>query len=294
MARYPEVNPISPVIPTSYGLSYSTNSLPRNACTTGACSAPASAISCDVRPGTPGPGQDRHRAGRVQRRSRVHERGIAGPDHRRRRPDRHRLPGPSRVVQERPARHHDHRHAAAGQRRAHRDLQDPRQLLMGADQLAVHAALAEQLLRMGLLEVLPADLLGRDVRGDGQHRDPAAVGVEQAVDQVQVARSAAGRAHRQLPGQRRLRGRRERGRLLVPDVLPGDRAVPAHRVGEPVQRVPRDPVHPPHPRRPQRRYHHISHRGRHLLLLPVAPTNTTIPPRNGPPHAWETLDRFPG
>ena len=232
-----------------------------------------------MRPGTPRPGQDRHRAGRVQRRSRVHERGIAGPDHRRRRPDRDRLGSAARLVQERPARHHDHRDPAAGQRRAHRDLQDPRHLLGRADQLAVHAALAEQLLRMGLLEVLPADLLGRDVRGDGQHRDPAAVGVEQAVDQVQVARSAAGRAHRQFPGQRRLGGRRERGRLLVPDVLPGDRAVAAHRVGEPVQRIPGNPVYPLHARRPQRRYHHISHRGRHLVCsLPAALSSTTIRP----------------
>ncbi len=55
MARYPEENPISPVIPTSYGLSYSTNSLPRNACTTGAFNAPASAISCECAPAHPAP-----------------------------------------------------------------------------------------------------------------------------------------------------------------------------------------------------------------------------------------------
>jgi len=55
MARYPELNPISPVIPTSYGLSYSTNSLPRNACTTGAFSAPASAMSWSCAPAQPAP-----------------------------------------------------------------------------------------------------------------------------------------------------------------------------------------------------------------------------------------------
>ena len=49
------MNPISPVIPTSYGLSYSTYSLPRNACTTGACSAPASAMSCSCAPAQPAP-----------------------------------------------------------------------------------------------------------------------------------------------------------------------------------------------------------------------------------------------
>jgi hypothetical protein len=117
---------------------------------------------------------------------------------------------------------------------------------------------------MGLLEVLAADLHGRDLRGDGQYRHPAAVGVEQAVDQVQVARPAAAGAYRQFPGQRRLGGRREPRGLLVPDMLPGDLAVAAQRVGEPVQGVPRDPVHPPYAGCLQRRHHHVSHRGRHV------------------------------
>ena len=69
-------------------------------------------------------------------------------------------------------------------------------------EFAVDAAFAEQLLRMRLLEVLRADLGARDVRGDRQHRYAAALRVEQAVDQVQVARSAAACAHRQLSGQR--------------------------------------------------------------------------------------------
>ena len=55
MARYPELNPISPVMPTSNGLSYSTASLPRNACSTGACNAPARAISWSCAPAQPAP-----------------------------------------------------------------------------------------------------------------------------------------------------------------------------------------------------------------------------------------------
>ena len=70
---------------------------------------------------------------------------------------------------------------------------------------------------MGLLEILPADLGGRDVRGDRQHRHVAAVRVEQPADQVQVARPAAC-AHRQLPGQRRLGRCREPRGLLMPDM----------------------------------------------------------------------------
>jgi hypothetical protein len=109
----------------------------------------------------------------------------------------------------------------------------------GAGQLGVDAALAEQLLRVGLLEVVAADLGGRDVSGDRQHRHSAAVGVEQSIDQMQVARTAAGGADRQLAGDRGLAGCGERGRLLVTDVLPRQAAVAAQGVGEAVQGVAR-------------------------------------------------------
>ncbi len=125
----------------------------------------------------------------------------------------------------------------------HRHLEDPRRHLRRADEFAVDAALAEQLLRMRLLEVLGADLRARDVRGDRQHRHAAALRVEQAVDQVQVARSAAACAHRQLSGQRGVGRGCERGGLLVTDVLPSDFTGTPDRVGEAVEAVPGQPVH---------------------------------------------------
>jgi hypothetical protein len=146
---------------------------------------------------------------------------------------------------------------------SHRDFHHTRQLLGDADELAVHAALAEQLLRMRFLEIRAADLLARDVRGDRQHRHATAVGVEQAVDQMQVAGPAAGRADRQLSRHRRLAGGSERRRLLVAHVLPRDLAVAAQRVGEAVDRVSRQPVHPAHAGRLQGRHHHIRDRARH-------------------------------
>jgi hypothetical protein len=63
------------------------------------------------------------------------------------------------------------------------------------------------------------------VRGDREHRHPAALRVEQAVDQVQVARAAARGADRELAGRRGLARRRERCCLLVADVLPDDLTV---------------------------------------------------------------------
>jgi hypothetical protein len=55
---------------------------------------------------------------------------------------------------------------------------------------------------------------------DRKHRHPAAVGVEQPVDQMQVARPAAACADRKLARDRRLAGCGERGNLLVAHVLP--------------------------------------------------------------------------
>ena len=82
----------------------------------------------------------------------------------------------------------------------HRHPQQPRDLVGHAGLLAVHAALAEQLLRMGLLEIAPADLLPRDVRRDRQHRHPAPVRVEQAVDQVAPQSAAKDASVRSRPG----------------------------------------------------------------------------------------------
>jgi hypothetical protein len=79
-------------------------------------------------------------------------------------------------VDEHVARHHQHGDAAPLDGAAQRDLQDVRELRGDRGQLAVDAALAEQLLRVGLLEVVAADLGRGDVRGDGQHGNTAAPG----------------------------------------------------------------------------------------------------------------------
>ena len=134
----------------------------------------------------------------------------------------------------------------------HRHLEDPRRHLRRADEFAVHAAVAEQLLRMRLLEVLGADLRAGDVRGDRQHRYAAALRVEQAVDQVQVARSAAACAHRKLSGQRGVGRGRETGRLLVTYMLPSDFTRTPQGVGETVEAVTGQPVHAANAADPQR------------------------------------------
>ena len=229
-----------------------------------------------MRPGAARPGQDGHPAGGIEHMGGSRQRLLIRAHHRRDRPDRHRAGIMRRILEEHLAGHHDHSDPAALQRRPHRHLQHTRQLGRDADQFAVHAALAEQLLRVRFLEIAAADLLPRDLRGDRQHRYPAAVGVEQAVDQVQVAGPATARAHCHLPGQRRLGGGREPGGLLMSHVLPGDCPVAAQRIGEPVQRVAGNAVYPPHPGRFQRRHHDLSHRSRHDPLLRSCRLSVTV------------------
>ena len=161
------------------------------------------------------------------------------------------------MLQEDFARDHDDRDTAARERVAHRDLQHPWELLTHAHKLAVHAALAEQFLRMGLLEVAAADLLSRDVSGDREHRYPGAVGLEQSVDQVQVPGTAASRADGELLGHRRFAGGRERSALLVANVLPDELAVAPECLGEPVDRVAGQPVHAADAGRLQHLHDHI-------------------------------------
>ena len=204
-----------------------------------------------------GAGQDRDPLGGIERLRRGGQLVVGGANHRRGRRDHGQPCVMTRAVQEDLAGHHHDRDAAAFDRMTHRDLQDPRQLLGHADQLGVDAALAEKLLGMGLLEIAAADLLARDVRRDRQHGDPAAVRVEQAVDEMQVPGTTTGGAYGQLPGHRRLAGGRERRCLLVAHVLPYHLTVATQRVGEPVDRIARQPVDPAHAGRLQGRHHDI-------------------------------------
>ena len=191
----------------------------------------------------PGAGEDRHGVAGIQELRSGLELALAGNDARPGRLDGGRGASLGRLLEEDVAGHDDHGDAALLHGRAHRRLQHPRELSRVGDEFAVVAALAEQLLRVGLLEVGGADLGRRDVRGDRQHRNPAAVRVEQAVDEVQVAGSAASGDDGELAGDLRLRRRGERGRLLVPHVHPGDVAG-AQRIREGVQRVAGKAPHP--------------------------------------------------
>ena len=187
-------------------------------------------------------GQNRDLLGVVQQVGRVLQLVIRRHDFRRRGLDRghgvvHRF-GQCHIAGD-----HDHCHAALSQRCLHGRAQNPGHLDGVGSVLDVDRAFAEEFLRVGLLEVSGTDLRGGNVCGDRQHRDAGALRIEQAIDQVQVARTATADADRQLAGQGCLGARREGRRLLVTDMHPLDAGF-AQRVGESVQRVAGNPVDP--------------------------------------------------
>jgi hypothetical protein len=75
---------------------------------------------------------------------------------------------------------------------------------------------------MGLLKVAASDLMTRDLRGNRKYRHPIPMAIEEAIDEVKVARTATTCAHRNLPCKMRLRAGSKRGYLFVPYVQPLD------------------------------------------------------------------------
>mgnify|MGYP003694065471 CR=1 FL=1 len=228
-------------MPTSNGLSYSMNSFPATRARSGAFSRRASSISSACAPAHPAPPKIVTRcapfssfASAAISSSDGHRSGFGSGNVR-----RGRLP--HGVAQGDIAREGDDRDAAARHRGLHRDLERARHLLRMRHQLAVVAALREEVLRVGLLEVSAADLVGGDLRGNGENGHTAAVAIVQPVDQVQVARAAAAGADGELAGEVRLGARGEGRRLLVPHVDPSELVLSPDGVGDPVERVSRDP-----------------------------------------------------
>ncbi len=161
------------------------------------------------------------------------------------------------------AGNHHHRHALLQDRSTHRTVEHLRQLRRIGHQLDEVTAFAEQLLRMRLLEIAQADLGRRDMRGNGKHRLPAAVAIEQPIDQMQIARPATAGAHRQLAGHRGFGPGGECRHLFVAHMHPFDALHLAQRIGQPIETIAGHPPDSLHPGTFQR----FGHEPRHRLLL---------------------------
>src|SRR5277367_5063301 len=99
---------------------------------------------------------------------------------------------------------------------------------------------------MGSLKVINPYLGAWDVRGDSQNRYAAALAIEQTVDQMQVARTAAAGADRKASGEMGLCSRCESGGLFVAHVDPVNRLPSSQRVGKAVERIADNSINPFH------------------------------------------------
>src|SRR3984893_18351125 len=106
------------------------------------------------------------------------------------------------------------------------------------------AALLEQILRMGFLEISRPHLSRRDLRRNRKHRNARAVAVEQAVDEVQIAGPAAAGTNGELTRQMRLGTSREGRDFLMADVDPLDLALSPQRVSEAVEAIADNAIDP--------------------------------------------------
>ena len=145
-----------------------------------------------MRAGTAAAAEQRHAPGIVQKVGKRRKFGIGRPYER---PGRQQssIGGDGalgRCLQGHVTRENDDGDAALSDRGAYGIFQDIGKLVGIGDQLTIMAAFAEQVLRMGLLKVAAADLAGRDLCRDRQHRRTTTVSVEQAVDEMQIARAA--------------------------------------------------------------------------------------------------------
>ena len=233
-------------MPTSNGLSYWIHCLPRSECPIGAFTRSAKAMTSSWAPSTPAPAKIATVFALSIAAARRRTSSSAGTSvGALRRDERRERSGCIELGDI--AGQHDHRHAGPGERVPKGRVHDPRRLRGRGDLLAVVRALDEEALGMRLLEVARTDLGARNVAGDREHRRTRAMRVVEAVDEVQVARTAAARAHGDPPGELRLGGGHECGGLLVAHVDPVDAALrlaaaSPYRVDDGIQRVPDDAV----------------------------------------------------
>ena len=72
--------------------------------------------------------------------------------------------------------------------------------------------------------------------------------VEQAVDKVQIPRTAASAADRELPCEMSLGASGESRAFLMPHMNPFNRTIPAQGIRESIERIPHHTVHALHSR----------------------------------------------
>jgi hypothetical protein len=124
--------------------------------------------------------------------------------------------------------------------------------------------------RVRFLEVAGADFAAWDLRGDRKNRHPVPMAIEQAINKMEVARTATAGADRELSGELGLGARRETSYFLMPHMHPLYTFSLAHRVGKAVKRVADYTVNPPYARGGERLDKYLCHLFGHVQILPLS------------------------
>jgi hypothetical protein len=90
---------------------------------------------------------------------------------------------------------------------------------------------------MSLLKVAAAELIARYLSSDGKHRNAIAMTIEEAVNQVKIARTATASANGDLPGEERIGTGRESRHLFMPYMQPLDVFSLSNDIGKTVERI---------------------------------------------------------
>ena len=120
---------------------------------------------------------------------------------------------------------------------------------------------------MRLLEEVRADFHRGNLRGDRHHRHAGALAIEEAVDEVQIARAAAAGADGEVAGDMRVGAGGEGGDFFVAHVQPLHAPAAAHRVGEAIETVADDAVDALHAGRGENLDHLVGDGLGHRFLL---------------------------
>jgi hypothetical protein len=87
------------------------------------------------------------------------------------------------------------------------------------------------------LKVAAAELITRYLSSDGKHRNAIAMTVEEAVNQVKIARTATASANGDLPGEESIRSGSESRHLFVTYMQPLDVFSLSNDIGKTVERI---------------------------------------------------------
>src|SRR5882724_11081324 len=106
------------------------------------------------------------------------------------------------------------------------------------------AALREEMLGISLLKISTANFLDRNLCGDGEDWNAAALTVVEAINQMQIPRATTSGTYRQLASEMGLGAGGERRCLLVSYTNPANVLSNANRICNSVERVAGDSIDP--------------------------------------------------